>query len=397
MPDSSGYNRRDASESIWYVLATIAGELASVQDLNRTAQQNRHFWNGLMAPRIATYGGMVESRLGYHLDLPKLTDSDNQKIRTALNTRGFAGVPIPKVNTPIDFSNTVFARYTAFLGFVFGGEVRFENVKFLDGPLMLQDVTFAGNANFDGAIFYTETVSMKTTFAGSVSFKNTEFLHDVYLSGARFLSETKFVNTRFSSAVHFNAAEFEHGADFTNSVFEGNLDFESAEFKGPTRFDEASFETKVPSFFEATLHEYTDWHNTRWPGVPNDTNEAREQLQRYQRRALLMNKLEKPDDRHTFFRKEMRARRRAERPSIASVMNWLYEFICDYGHGLARIFSFWFGQVVAGALVMWATNVFRSSQSKLSDQGASEIIGDFFEALAISFSNSHVFLVPFDG
>ena len=393
MTDASVHNQKNASDSIWYVLATVAGELASEQDLVGIAQQNRHYWNGLMAPRAATYGGMAEGQLGYDLDLPQLTDEDNRIIRRALNTRGFGGVPIPHVNNPIDFSNTVFPQLTTFLGFVFVGEVRFDNVMFLNGPLIFKDATFAGNVvNFDGATFCTETIFFSTKFTGSSSFKKTRFLKDVYFSHAKFLGKTNFVSTKFAGNVNFFSAKFEHDAGFVKTVFAHKANFQSAEFKGPTRFQEACFETRVPSFFETTLHEYTDWHDAKWPSVPDDTNEAREQVQCYQRLALMMNKIEKPDNRHLFFRKEMRARRRADRRSIASVMNWLYEFICDYGHGLTRIFGFWLGHVAVGAIWMWVARVFKSSQNKTLDLEAYEIIYDFLQAFEISFSNAHVFL-----
>lgn len=49
-----GQNRRSAAKSIWYVLATIAGEPKSPQDLISLTTQNAHYWNGLMAPRVAT-------------------------------------------------------------------------------------------------------------------------------------------------------------------------------------------------------------------------------------------------------------------------------------------------------------------------------------------------------
>ena len=95
-------------------------------------------------------------------------------------------------------------------------------------------------------------------------------------------------------------------------MFAHIADFQSAELRGPTCFQEAHFKTRVPAFFNATFHEYTDWHDAKWPSVSGDANKAREQIQHYQRLALVMNKLEKPDDRHLFFRLEMRARLRTE-------------------------------------------------------------------------------------
>ena len=125
--------------------------------------------------------------------------------------------------------------------------------------------------------------------------------------------------------------------------------------------------------------------------MPDDANEAREQVQYYQQLALVMNKLEKPDDRHLFFRQEMRARLRAEGWSSTSAGNWLYQRTCDYGYGLARISAFWFGHLVFGATLICAARTIGSAQNGLSWQTVYEFMRDLPQAFAISFSNAHVF------
>ena len=105
----------------------------------------------------------------------------------------------------------------------------------------------------------------------------------------------------------------------------------------------------------------------------------------------MMNKLEKPDDRHLFFRQEMRARRRAEGPSIASGMNWLYKFVCDYGHGLPRISALWFGHLVTGAILLFAIRVVGLPENELTRQMAYKFMHDLPQAFVISFSNAHPF------
>ena len=390
MTEPVGQNRKPASECIWYVLATVAGEPKSRQDLGQLTKDNAYFWNGLMGPRVAVYGGWPKNTLGNGLNLRQLTKEDEVKIRGALDTRGFKGKRIPHVNTPIDFSNVVFTQHTSFVGFVFGGEVRLDNTVF-PGVVLFKDATFAGSVAFDGATFIEKAIFMSVEFAGSASFQNADFLKPVYFSHAKFLGKTGFDHATFSGDVRFTSAKFAHGVSFVNTVFAHTADFQSAELRGPTCFQEAHFKTRVPAFFNATFHEYTDWHDAKWPSVSGDANKAREQIQHYQRLALVMNKLEKPDDRHLFFRLEMRARLRTEGWSIASVGNWLYQCICNYGYGLARISTFWLGHLVLGAILICAARAIGPTRKGLSWQTVYESMCDFPQAFAISFSNAHVF------
>ena len=389
MTEPAGTNSKPASKCIWYVLATVAGEPRSTQDLTRLARDNAYFWNGLMAPRVATLGGWAESTLGHDLGLKELTKEHKAEIRKALDTRGFKGESIPHVNLPIDFSNVVFPHYTFFVGFVFGGEVRFDSTVF-PGVVLFNDAKFSGHSVFDRATF-REAVFMSAEFAERASFQNAKFLKHVFFAHAQFLKKTEFAHATFTDDVVFNSAKFAHGASFVNTVFSHRANFESAEFRGPTHFQEARFRTQVPAFFDATLHEYTDWHGANWPSVPGDPDKAREQIQHYQRLALVMNKLEKPDDRHLFFRLEMRARLRSDGWSLASVGNWLYQRTCDYGYGLSRISTLWFGHLVLGAILICAARAVEPTRKGRSWQAVYEFMSDLPEAFVISFSNAHAF------
>ena len=281
-------NSKNASQSIWYVLATVAGEPKSMQHVNTITSRNAYYWNGLMATRVATYGGMIENSLGHDIKLPQLSKSDHSKIRKALNTRGFPGVSIPHVNSPIDFSNLEFSQFTSFMGFVFGGSTKFDNVKFSGGILTFQDTIFAGNVSFDGATFGADTILFEAEFAGSASFDRTRFLRRVYFSSAKFTRETRFTNTAFQDDVYFNSAKFEGETYFNDAILAQIADFQKAAFTRATHFQGADFRTAVPAFFETRLYEYTNWHNSSWPDVPHDAEQARKQVQYYQRLALLM-------------------------------------------------------------------------------------------------------------
>lgn len=102
-----------------------------------------------------------------------------------------------------------------------------------------------------------------------------------------------------------------------------------------------------------------------------------------------MKQLDKPNDRHFFFRKEMQAQRRAEGWNVATTMNWLYEVMCGYGNDLTRIVLLWFGHIVVGGAVLWTAKVLESLSDGFSASEACELISELPQALAISLSNAH--------
>ena len=383
---------KPTSESIWYVLATVAGEPSAGHDGYRTIEHNRYYWNGLMQHRVAVYGGMIENNLGHGIEFPKLGSDDHKKIRQALDARGFNGIDIPHVNDPIDFSDTEFCEFTSFAGFVFGGETRFENTRFSYDTFLFSEAIFAGNVTFDNAEFCQDTMFTNAEFGSIAVLSKTRFLKKVFFSAVRFTGPTDFRDAEFLGNVQFNSAKFAGETRFEDTAFAQRANFQSAEFTHTTYFNRTNFETSVPSFFEASLYGYTDWHDSKWPDVRKYADSAREQVQCYQRLGLLMNRLEKPSDQHFFFRKEMRAQRSAEGWNIAHLMNWFYEIFCDYGYGLGRISAIWGGHMVFGALAMLFSKLISAESSEFSWRMASEMLADAPPALAISFSNSHALL-----
>ena len=345
-----------------------------------------------MADRVAVYGGSYEMTLGHEIEFPKLTAEDHQDIRQALDGRGFAGHPIPHRNSPIDFADVEFPAMTSFMGFVIGGATKFDRAKFPDAIAFFNEVTFAGNISFDDAEFDGDFVAIKSEFAGSITFSGAIFSRSAAFAGCKFQTNVGFENAHFLGDVYFNGCTFRSGAWFANVVFEQAADFGSTEFQGPTHFLRTEFRTRVPGFFEATLHEYTEWHGSQWPEVPDNSDDARDQVQRYQRLSRLMNGHEKFNDQHFFFRRELRAQRRAEGWSIAGVMNWTYGLVCEYGYGLSRIAMIWLAHIVLGAVSLWGISVFKGSEFTLLWRDAYPAIGDFPDALAISFANSHALL-----
>lgn len=392
MTEHNNQTLREPSRSIWYVLATIDGEPRTQLDVTSITVRNRHYWNGLMKSRVATYGGMIQSRLEHDINFPDLSSADHTRIRQVLDARGFRGVDIPHVNSTIDFSHMAFSQFTSFVGFIFGGETQFNNTKFSNDVLLFNEAVFAGNVTFDEAEFCHDTVFMDAEFAGGASLCKTNFLKQAFISSAKFTGPTNFQDAVFLGDALFNSTEFRGETRFVHTLFTQKADFQSAEFTRPTHFQRAKFESSIPSFFDATLYEYTDWHRSQWPDVPNDADQAREQVQYYQRLGLLMSQLQKPNDQHFFFRKEMKAQRRAEGWNIPHLMNWLYEIFCDYGYGLGRISAIWASHIGAGALAMWFFKTFNTERSEFSWRIALEILYDIPPALVISFSNAHALL-----
>ena len=96
-----------------------------------------------------------------------------------------------------------------------------------------------------------------------------------------------------------------------------------------------------------------------------------------------MSRLEKPLDRHRFFRLKMRARRRVD-ASFLNIMNWLFDAIADYGWGVGRSFTWWFGHWAVSGLVLYAN----TPPAATAAEGWKLPTA----ALATGFANAHAFL-----
>ncbi len=96
-----------------------------------------------------------------------------------------------------------------------------------------------------------------------------------------------------------------------------------------------------------------------------------------------MSKLEKPLDRHRFFRYKMRVRRRVDSP-LLRIINWLFEKTADYGWGVGRACAWWFGHWVLSAVILFVNAWPSVSRANL---------GKFVLAsIGTGFANAHAFL-----
>ena len=188
---------------------------------------------------------------------------------------------------------------------------------------------------------------------------------------AKFMSMTSFVKVIFGKYdTAYRCPLPQRKADFTGAKFMARTDFSEAVFGGP------------PAFFNAELHEDTDFSRVDWKKADNDNIQVDYAIRAWEQLELMMSKLEKPLDRHRFFRYKMRARRRLQGP-LLKVVNWLFEKTADYGWGVGRACTWWLGHWVFFAVILFANAAPAISSANL---------GKFVLAsIKISFANAHAF------
>lgn len=395
MPSDADPPRRNSKDSIWYVLATVAGDPKSPREAGLLVADNRRYWNALMAERAKAYGAWfdpVEGLLGRQLELPTPTEDDYLTIRLALNARGFQGVDIPHAHQTIDFTSIDFSQVAGFEGYVFAGVTKFSDCRFPGDLVIFNDTIFAGPVAFHNVLFHGFTSFARAEFAIKPEFIGANFRSYANFNGATFTNGAQFENSRFGVRASFDEVLSGQVTNFSGCTFNEDITFRGSTFKAETYFEGTRFLTHVPGFFEAALYEYTDWYDSRWPKVPRSADHARMQIQRYQRLIMLMNELQRPDDRHFFFRREMRVRRRVDGLSMATAMNWIYELVCDYGFGLGRIIAIWALHILAGALAMSSSAIADSAEREWSWEYGISAAGELAVAVGLSFSNAHVLL-----
>lgn len=318
-------------------------------------------------------------------------------------------------------------EYMDFSGHVFSGTVDFSHLIFVGSTFT--DARFKGDVSFtEETRFYAQTWFRNVQFESSVRCNRTEFEATVDFSGAcfksgvtfigvKFMGGASFANVTFESHVMFNDSQFEERyfsggitirciADFTNATFlapasfrevlfgnsdtaysrrlwpERRADFSGAQFMASTDFRRAMF-GGAPAFFNTKLHEDTDFSRVNWQLAETENIPIDYAIRAWERLELMMSKLEKPLDRHQFFRLKMRARRRVD-GHLLRAANWLFETLTDYGWGLGRAFFWWSVHWAASGLVLFAntwTDDVNVDRWKMC-----------VAALGTAFGNAHAFL-----
>ena len=382
--------RRPASECIWYVLATIAGEPNKTANPVATIQRNREYWNALMQTKLGP-SPEVEDASGQNIRLPEWTEEHLYTALDVLDARGFSGVQIPDLNGAIDFSYVNFPEDTRFDGFVFGGPTTFKGARFGTQSQSFNDAVFVELVTFEEAEFRGEFSGSGMNFSEHVDFSEAKFRSDARFEDTRFRDTSRFNGATFEGQARFERCAFGDAAMFRDTEFRDIVNFNQVDIQGSCVFLHARFNGSVPAFFGATLPEYTLWHGAKWPGVPKGANEALYQAQGYQRLARMMNSLEKFDEQRMFVRQEMRARRWVDGRFPGS-MNLAYSLICDYGYGLPRAARWWLAHMLSGGVALCISKSIASMDQAPTWHAIRESFAGFGSAMLLSFGNAHGFL-----
>ena len=224
----------------------------------------------------------------------------------------------------VDFSRARFSHWsgrTGFKGATFKQAARFWDTRFV-APVYFEDaefgswaqfvrVHFEGGAAFANAVFQGITMFNESVFSEHYGSGRFYPLCLADFKGAKFMGTSSFREVQFGTTSARRELEPQRSVDFSEAVFCDKTDFRKAAFVGP------------PGFFETKLHRDTDFHGATWL-------ESREPYTSYNIRAweqleLMMSELEKPQDRHRFYRLRMRALRGQRGGGLFAALSRLFE------------------------------------------------------------------------
>jgi uncharacterized protein YjbI with pentapeptide repeats len=409
-----------ANDNPWYCLATLYGEQPAGLVWDKVlAAKNRMAWNRWMAGVLSDEKCAELVRNGFsEAELLPLTPVEKGAFCNAFASRtGREKELPPDLAGIINFNYTHFDRLVIFDGFLFPGDAYFSSATFakdatfssatFSGDANFSSATFSGSTLFDSAMFSEGAYFGSATFSGGTYFGSATFSGITYFGSATFSGYANFssatfsmssnprlwkiipVIDKFSSAplskifpaiVNFSSATFFH-VDFTEATFSDDAGFVNAEFTANAFFAHARFETSVPDFRGARMHEATEWHGINWPPAPQDKDSAQAQVYAYERLKQEMERLKKHEDEQFFFRKELRARRGLIPPlSGAWLLNYLYEASSDYGQSISRPLLWLFVLFVIGCAIFAGAPVFKGTRMTIPG------------AAGLSFANIFSFL-----
>ena len=378
-------------------------------DKGGTSDQRTWLWNGYIAWRFPldiepwlkseTYGS--KSPIPPPVDgWPALTKSEKESIdalafdhgghpKVGENFMNFSGHTF---DGEVDFSDLVLID-SCFENAQFDHTADFRNTRF-DLSTRFDKAQFRGRAFFDGASFVGTADYMGTQFSCGCSFSGASFeaayFNDAQFSERGFPSNicpqtlVDFTNVKFMSAVEFREVVFgDIEPDYFRAIWpERVVDFSGATFASQASFYKATF-ASAPAFFETTLHEDTNFDSVHWEHGMGTRIRPGYAVRAWERLELMMSQLEKPFDRHRFFRFKMRYRRQLDSPLLC-VMNKMFELICDYGWGVQRAFWWWLGHWGVFSLLLFANTGLHLTPRDYWSCGQA--------ALGIGFANGHAFL-----
>ena len=387
--------------------------------MGKSPEQRVRLWNGYIGYKLLPdIRDWLESQRGESRLVidppeggwPELTDQEKESIEALASSHGY-----PKFDSNyMDFSDHIFLDNIDFSGLILVHS-NFRGARFLHRALFkkarfdttgdFSNTQFDKGADFDQAHFKAQAFFGGVQFKGPTNFTRTKFICGASFGHAYFefawfdyaqFSErgfplnmspeilVDFTNAKFTSPVSFPQATFGSvDCDYSRTVWpERVADFSGATFEARTSYYKAVF-GGVPAFFNAKLHEDTDFGGVHWDQVGADRVRPNYAVRAWERLELIMSQLEKPLDRYQFFRFKVRARRRMD-GWFLWILNRLYEITSGYGWGVERAFLSWLGHWTGFAIILFVNTgcaMFTNEWWKLA-----------LAALGTGFANAHAFL-----
>ena len=385
-------------------------ELLQMEDHERRA----HLWNGYLAwkhPILVDANSDAGDPPGAW---PVLDDQDRALLDEIARRHG--GHPALDVGYYMDFKGRNFMTDVDFSGLCLVW-AWFDSATFQGGVTMSETTKVLRHASFAEAHFRQNCFCNKTYFeqgahfAGArferfAMFTDVEFGGGACFSGSVFNLDARFDDSRFReiglpkniaspSLADFSKAVFHGRASFRRVTFgdatsphgkrlwpERRAEFSDATFKAVTDFGRAVF-NGVPAFFNATLHEDTDFTGVDWRRAKAKKRDVDYAIRAWERLELIMSQLEKSVDRHRFYRLKMRVRRRVDGPFLGA-LNWLFDAVCEYGWGLGRSLAWWLAHWALSGVVLFVNG---GGAARSPDWPTLALA-----AAGTAFSNAHAFL-----
>lgn len=328
-----------ANQNVWYLLATLHGEQSDQTKNDDLAERNRAAWLRWFAPpeNGKLYVALRENGFSRG-ELEPFTLDQRRQLLEERSRQEWTDIALSQYSTasPAEFGHTLFDCNVSFRGFHFFAPTDFSGTRFQVKPVF-DEATFAEFAYFNNAEFEEVASFIGTQFSMRADFEEAQFHRLATFHNAVFSGVANFRNTKFAEKAHFQRTQFDEEAIFQGAKFSKHPDFVNAQFASKTVFVGAIFETRVPDFRGAKLHEATEWSDTiTWPDPKGDGN-LQQNIYAYERLRQEMERLKKPDDEQSFVRKEFRAKRGlAGTWSGERFLNFCYQTLSNYGNSIAR-------------------------------------------------------------
>ena len=438
MTDETERELRPAGENPWYVLMTVAGGQPADWIKEDLHARNRRYWNGWAVralsdaekARLIAAGRVAEADFEPGGALAPLTEAERAEIEAALDRR----CPDADRPEPTDWPvlrGTEFETYFCADGFLFPRSPNFEGARFsgnadfqgatFSGDAVFRSATFSGTAFFESATFSGDAVFRSATFSGTANFESATFSCDADFEGATFSGFAVFALASFSRRADFGGVTFSGYAVFIRATFSHFAAFDGASFSGPLSGDAADFSNAIfeaatsfapytghpnaphpprpvrfarpPKFFNATLHEDTDWTDVVWPDPPKDRDEAIAFRRAYERLKLVMAEQNKFADEHFFLRRELACREIAEPGTLSTLASRAFRVLSGHGWSIARPLRAIGIAWAAGAVALFAIELWDYRHGAWPDPETTppEFLGPG-QAMGLSFSNLFAFL-----